>query len=90
MVCLVNVTERLLDELLDDILSKVDNFCGCERCRKDVAAIALNTLPANYVATEEGEVKKRVSLLEAQMRIDVTQAVMKAVEIVSKNPHHER
>lgn len=90
MLRLVNVTEQLLFELMDDVLQKIPDFCGCERCRMDVAAIALNQLPTNYVVTEEGEVKKRVSILEMQMRIDVTQAVVKAAELVARRPHHAR
>lgn len=90
MLRLVNVTELLLFDILDDVLAEYGNFCGCERCRMDVAAIALNNLPTNYVVTEEGEVKKRVAALAFQMRVDITLAIFKGVEIVRKHPHHTR
>lgn len=90
MLRLVNVTEHLLFDMLDDILKGIKGFCGCKRCRMDVAAIALNNLPTNYVVTDEGEVKKRAAILEMQKRIDITQAVIKAAEIVSMRPHHSR
>jgi len=90
MLRLVNVTELLLFEMLDNTLKRIEGFCGCERCRMDVAAVALNNLPANYVVTGEGEVKKRVAGLEMQMRIDIAQAIIRAAEIVTKRPHHSR
>jgi competence protein ComFB len=87
---LVNVTEILLFEILDSILKDIPEFCGCDRCRMDVAAIALNNLPTSYVVTGEGEVKKRIAVLEVQMRTDITQAIVRAAEIVMKQPHHHR
>jgi len=87
---LVNVTELLLFEILDSTLKGVEGFCACERCRIDVAAIALNNLPTNYVVTDEGEVKKRISVLHMQIRIDLTQAIIRAAKEVMKQPHHSR
>lgn len=90
MAHLVNVTKIILFEILDSVLKEIPEFCGCERCRLDVAAIALNNLPTSYVVTGEGEVKKRIAVLEVQMRTDITQAIVRAAEIVMKQPHHLR
>lgn len=90
IVRLVNVTELLLFEILDSTLKEIEDFCKCERCRMDVAAIALNNLPTNYVVTGEGEVRKRISALDMQIRTDIIQAIVRAAGIVAKCPHHSR
>lgn len=90
MLRLVNVTEQLVFEVLNNVLPNVKGFCDCERCRMDVVAIALNNLPTNYVVTDEGEVKKRVGVLVAQKQVDIFQALYRAAEIVIKRPHHDR
>jgi hypothetical protein len=33
---------------IDKMLSESDAYCRCGRCRMDVAALALNTLPPHY------------------------------------------
>ena len=63
--------------------------CKCPVCRMDVAAYALNRLPSKYVATREGEVYSKLLELEHQFEADVVIAIMKAIEVVRKNPRHK-
>lgn len=74
----------ILDELIRD-----KNVCKCERCRMDIAAIALNHLPGKYVVTEKGEVYAKTDLLSRQFKTDVVIQLINAIDIVSKNPHHQ-
>ncbi|MHB8916439.1 MAG: late competence development ComFB family protein [Desulfocucumaceae bacterium] len=83
---LINVTETTLFEQLKKIIDKRD-ICKCERCRLDIAAIALNKLPPNYVVTTEGEVVRAIS---PQLKIDVQRELENAISLVAKRPHHER
>jgi len=83
---LINVTETTLFEQLKKIMDKRD-ICKCERCRLDIAAIALNNLPPNYVVTTEGEVVRAIS---PQLKIDVQRELENAIALVAKRPHHER
>jgi competence protein ComFB len=83
---LINAAEITLFEQLNRILSK-KNICKCERCRLDIAAIALNNLPPNYVVSTEGEILKAVS---PQLKIDVQRELEKAIAQVSSRPHHNR
>ena len=73
---------------LDRIIAGAD-CCKCPVCRMDVAAYALNRLPSKYVATREGEVYSKLLELEHQFEADVVIAIMKAIEVVRKNPRHK-
>ncbi|AFV11581.1 late competence development protein ComFB [Thermacetogenium phaeum DSM 12270] len=88
MLRLVNVMEILVEETIEDIMKSHPDFCTCERCRYDVAAIALNKLPPSYVVTMEGEAILRANSLKQQVRVDLIRAVTEAMIIVGKNPHH--
>lgn len=81
---LVNATEITVFEQLNKILDQRD-ICKCERCKLDIAAVALNNLPPNYVVSTEGEVIKAIS---PQLRIDVQRQIEQAIARVSARPHH--
>jgi competence protein ComFB len=42
---LKNCTELIVAQIADRLLPE-SNICGCEKCRLDVIALALNQLPA--------------------------------------------
>jgi competence protein ComFB len=83
---LVNVVEIVVFEMLDKVLEKKD-MCKCERCKMDIAAITLNNLPPNYVASIQGEVLKAIG---PQLKIDVRREIENAVALVLSRPHHKR
>ncbi|MFZ5633848.1 MAG: late competence development ComFB family protein [Bacillota bacterium] len=83
---LINATEITLFEQLNKIMEKRD-ICKCERCKLDIAAIALNNLPPNYVVSTEGEVIKAIS---PQLKIDVQRQLEAAIAKVSATPHHKK
>lgn len=84
---LKNQMEDVVFLIMDEVL-KDKNICKCNRCRMDIAAIALSHLPPKYVVTHEGEVYAKTDLLSGQFRTDVIIELLKAIEIVSKSPHH--
>lgn len=90
MFKLVNVMEGLVMETIDEVLKANINMCGCERCKLDLAALALNQLPASYVVTTEGEVLLRTNTLRQQFKVDIIRAVTEASKIVSERPHHPK
>ncbi len=80
----LNIMELLVYEHLDEVMSKF-NTCQCDRCRCDVAALALTNLPAKYVVTHP-QYRSR-----AQQSIDlksVVDAMVKAVIQVRGNLRH--
>ncbi|MCX7780940.1 MAG: late competence development ComFB family protein [Negativicutes bacterium] len=85
---LKNFMEELVWEQLDKILSTKDDICKCEKCRYDIAALTLNTLPPRYFVTDIGETLTRVKSLEQQFATDVVAALVNAIIIVKSRPHH--
>jgi len=85
---LVNYTLIWVWEALDEVLNKRPDICSCEKCRFDMACLAVNRLKPNYVVSKHGQVYARSKTLCQQNNTDVLTEVLKAIEQVSKNPHH--
>ncbi|MDK2836338.1 MAG: hypothetical protein PWP21_1115 [Thermosediminibacterales bacterium] len=85
---LKNFMEILVENEIDGILENYKDICKCERCKKDIMALALNNLPPKYYVTEKGEVYNKIQALNQQFSTDVLTAILKAVKQVSKNPRH--
>lgn len=81
---LVNIMEKLVVEKLDAAFEKF-NCCKCDRCKQDVAAIALNRLPPKYVVADQGAL---IDFVAKQTSAAVTTAIIQAILIVRANPRH--
>lgn len=88
-MALINTTEMIVRPVLTEELAKAD-CCKCERCYLDMLAICLNQLKPHYVNTHQGELISLASGLTLQNKIDVNIAVLKAINIVNRIPHHNR
>jgi competence protein ComFB len=76
----LNVIEKLGDDIPD--------ICYCDKCKLDMAAIALNNLKPKYVVTHIGYVYAKANNFNSQFNTDILTTVTKAIEIVGKNPQH--
>lgn len=83
-----NHMEDLVWSNIDKIIERHRNVCNCEKCRYDIAALALNFLPPRYTVTDLGETYTRVKSLEQQFTIDIITAISHAIKIVNSQPHH--
>jgi len=88
MYKLKNFTEDMVEDLLDEILQKDNEVCKCEKCRMDIKALALNSLPSRYVVTERGEVFKKAEQFYRQSEVDIMAAILEAVSKVREKPQH--
>ncbi|MDW7673467.1 MAG: late competence development ComFB family protein [Bacillota bacterium] len=86
---LKNYMEVMVLQAIDELLKKRSDICRCEKCRLDIAAKALNSLPPKYIVSYHGEVYTKTSVLQNQSNADVLRAVTQAIMHVSRNPHHE-
>lgn len=86
---LYNLMESEVLNVIDSIQNQMGNGCKCEKCRLDIAAIALNSLSPKYVVTEKGYVFTKINNMNYQFNSDIVTAVTKAIEIVAKNPKHD-
>jgi len=87
MVLLKNYMEEVVLSVIEGVLEDI-NVCKCEKCITDIAAIALNDLPAKYVVSEQGELYSKVNILKQQFEVDVISAITKAAVLVKRNPKH--
>ena len=87
MYNLKNYMEEVVHRLLDDVIVDID-VCKCEKCRLDIAAIALNNLPGKYFVTEKGELFSKINSLFTQFEVDAVAAITKAALVVNQNPLH--
>ncbi len=81
---LVNLVEQLVADRLDAVFEKF-NCCRCDKCRRDVAALALNTIPAQYVVATPEELP---ALLASADTREIAGALVKAILYVKGHPNH--
>lgn len=80
--------EDLVWEQLDAIIANQE-VCDCNKCRLDIASLALNSLPPRYIVTSAGETYARIKALEYQFKIDIITAITQAIQVVRNNPRHD-
>ena len=85
---LQNYMEILMWQRLDDVLDGHPTICRCEKCRYDIAALAMNFLPPRYVVTDRGQIYTKIKALEQQFTIDIISAITNAATIVNRTPQH--
>ncbi len=83
-----NYMEKLVRETLMRLLKDKEGICKCEKCISDMMAYALNRLPPRYVTTDRGYIFSKLREIEVQTQVDVLEAVLEAIDVVSKNPKH--
>ncbi|HDN86035.1 MAG: competence protein ComFB [Candidatus Omnitrophota bacterium] len=83
-----NYMEDIVRNTLENLLSKRNDVCKCEKCTLDMMALALNNLPPKYVVTDKGRVYTKIAELELQLRTDVVREITKAIDKVKKAPQH--
>lgn len=90
-MALVNTMEEIVMMKIDALLEEIDgNCCTCEKCREDMACIALNSLPAKYVSTAKGKLFSKLSQTKGkQNTVDVNVACLNAIEYVKAHPQHD-
>jgi len=88
MTQIKNYMEEIVFSLMKEVLADI-NVCSCEKCKMDIAAIALNDLPPKYIVSDKGELYSKVNSLKQQFEVDVISAVTKAAVMVKRNPRHD-
>lgn len=81
---LINAMESVVLEKLDSVLARF-KCCKCDRCKKDIVALALNKLPAKYMVLMEG---RPTPDLDPQTNAQVLTAMIQAVLAVRAHPRH--
>lgn len=87
---LKNYMEILVDHIMISLLAEPEyaNICKCEQCVDDIRAIALNNLKPKYIASHSGMIYTKIQELRVQGEVDALAALIKAIQIVDKQPRH--
>lgn len=86
----INIVEKIVWDKMDEILEHKPEMCKCDKCKADVAAYTLNRLHPRYVASSQGELYARAECLGSDFRTALLVALTEAIEIVCKNPKHDK
>lgn len=88
---LENTIEELVFMNLKNIIEEdIINFCKCQICIQDIAAIVLNKVPPKYKIN----IIDKFSLTEKEkdeldkLSVIIREALITAIEIVENSPHH--
>lgn len=80
----VNIMESQVLSKLDSLLDRF-SCCRCDRCKKDIIALALNKLPPKYMVLAEGEPDPEV---DEKTNSQIVLAMIQALIRVRDNPRH--
>ncbi len=82
-----NYMEYAVEDVLNNLLNREVKAEFTEKDLADIKAITLNSLPPQYTVSEKGNVFVKVKeQLIVQFKADVIRELLKAMDIVSKNP----
>ncbi|MCM3124720.1 late competence development ComFB family protein [Mesobacillus sp. AQ2] len=86
----INVMEEVVSTLVNVLMMSPDyqTFCNCQKCRNDIIAISLNTLPSHYVTTEDGRKMVYEQLNTQENRAWINKRIISAIHLVGKYPKH--
>jgi competence protein ComFB len=87
MTVMKNYMESIVEDNLDKVIRK-SGGCFCNKCRMDIMAIALNSLPTKYIVTDKGHLFTKISALQQQFEVDVVSALANAIVQVRESPRH--
>lgn len=83
----VNVLQALVEDRVDKYMKQF-KMCDCHRCRTDVVALALTSLPAKYIVVPEHESVPMLSIYESRYSAAVTAQLIAACQKVAEHPRH--
>lgn len=86
---MVNVMETLVARVDLDKYIKEYGVCPCPRCRADVHALILTSLPSKYVVMDENAISVMLNYYESRRKTDIFTATLKACLEVKEHPRHD-
>ena len=83
-----NYMEDIVRDEIEKLLTDTKDICQCQKCKLDMAALALNRLPPQYIVTDKGRIYTKLNEQNVQFHVDVIREVTRAILNVGKNPQH--
>ena len=85
---MLNVMERLLNDMNLDEQMEQYGMCRCSRCKADVQALVLTKLPAKYVIVDNTETSPLIGFYKGSFHVRIFTEIMKACMTVKESPRH--
>lgn len=82
---IINLTEKAVTDNLDSVLERF-KCCKCDKCKKDMIAIALNSIEPHYVVTSSD--KPLPDIYSSQSKAEIATSIVRAIIKVKANPNH--
>lgn len=83
-----NYLEEIVERLTDNYADRTPDFCGCEQCKADVAAMVLTKLQPAYASTTVGHAIRSVTVEQPGVQAKAMVEIVQAAEKIAANPHH--
>ena len=81
--------ERAVRDIHAKLAEAHPEFCACEQCTDDVAAMVMNQTRPRYTTTGLGWAVENVNLDTDQTRAELSVLVFEAMRRVAEQPRHE-
>ncbi|MBE7559042.1 late competence development ComFB family protein [bacterium] len=86
---MINLNERYVAEILEQLIEEGAPFCTCENCLTDIMVVTLNSLPPRYVADcSTMNFFYPSKTIEIESRDMILKQVFESIKLVSSNPRH--
>jgi competence protein ComFB len=86
-----NLLENALTNAYNDLRARNPEFCGCDRCREDVLAYALNKMRPRYSSGGDlGVALANLDLQRGDARANIAVTLMEGMRRVGTNPHRQQ
>lgn len=85
----LNVMETLVRERVDTYMDQFST-CQCTRCKADIIALALTSLPSKYVVVSRNAATPLMNFYSQRYAGAITVEITKACTRVKEHPHHGR
>lgn len=85
----LNVMETLVRERVDTYMNQFST-CQCTRCKADIIALALTSLPSKYVVVSRNAATPLMNFYSQRYAGAITVEITKACTRVKEHPHHGR
>ena len=86
-IAYLNVMQALVEDKVDSYMKRF-HMCTCERCRIDVIALTLTSLPAKYIVVPDTQEVPMLTIYEGRYSAAVIAQLMWACQKVSEHPRH--
>ena len=85
-----NLLENALRDSYDDLRGKYPQFCGCDLCRQDVMAYALNKIRPRYTGGGDlGVALANLDLQKDDARATIAVTLLEGMRRVASDPHRD-